>query len=91
MVDATKVEDLLTKLSNLHAATFEDKVDPALKTPALTVTASFGENKGENRTETISIARSGASTVASRADEPGAMTIENAAFDEAMKALDALK
>jgi hypothetical protein len=91
MVDATKVEDLLTKLSNLHAATFEDKVDPALKTPALTVTASFGENKGENRTETISIARSGASTVASRADEPGAVTIENAAFDEAMKALDALK
>jgi hypothetical protein len=90
-VDAAKVEDLLTKLSNLRAASFEDKVDPALKMPTLTVTARFGENKGENRTETARIAQSGTSVVASRPDEPGAMKLESANLTDVTKALDALK
>jgi hypothetical protein len=90
-VDTAKVEDLLTKISNLRASSFDDRVDPALKMPALSVTASFGENKDENRSETVSIARAGSSVVASRTDEPGSVRIEGATFDEVMKALDALK
>ncbi len=89
--DATKVEDLLTKLSNLRVASFEDRADPALKAPALTVTVQFGENKGENRSETVTIARSGASVVASRPDEPGALKLAGAGLDDVMKALDALR
>ena len=91
VIDSAKVEDLLTKMSNLRIATFETRVDPALKTPALSATAQFGENKGENRTETVTIARSGSSVVASRPDEPGAFTLEGNGFDEVMKALDSLK
>ena len=91
-VDTAKVEDLLTKLANLRIQSFEDRVDPALRTPALTVTAQFGQSKGENRTETVTLARSGTSTVASRPDEPGAFKVEGAtALDDLTKALDALK
>jgi len=90
-VDAMKVEDLLTKLSNLRAASFEEKVDAALKTPTITVSARFGENKGENRLETAKIAQSGGSVFATRADEPGAMKLESASFDDLTKSLDALK
>lgn len=89
--DALKVEDVLTKLSNLRVATFEQRVDPALRAPALTVTAQFGQSKDEKRTETVTLAKSGASVVASRGDEPGAMTLEGMGFDEVMKALDSLK
>ena len=91
MVDSAKVEDLLTKLSSLRAASFEDKVDPALKMPALTVTAQFGENKGENRTESAMVTQSGASVVANRPDEPGAMKLESMNLDDVMKAIDAVK
>jgi hypothetical protein len=91
-VDSAKVEDLLTKRSNLRAETFEDRVDPALKMPALAATINFGESKGENRMETVTVARSGASIVASRPDEPGAFKLEGTMpFDDVMKALDALK
>lgn len=91
-VDAAKVEDLLTKISNLRAQTFEDRVDPALKLPALTIATQFGESKGENRMETVTLARSGASIVASRPDEPGAMKVDGTmTFDDVMKSLDALK
>jgi hypothetical protein len=90
-VDTTKVEDLLTKISNLRIQSFEQRADPALKTPALTVTAQFGQSKGENRTETVTLARSGATTVASRPDEPGTLKIEGNGLDEVMKALDSPK
>jgi hypothetical protein len=90
-VDTTKVEGLLTGLSNLRAQSFDDRQDPALKMPALTVAVQFGENKDENRSESVTLARSGASTIASRADEPGTMTLEGTGLDEVMKALDSLR
>ncbi len=90
-VDTAKVEDLLTKLSNLRAAMFTDRPDPSLRTPALSVTARFGQNKDEVRMETVSLARAGSMVVASRPDEPGGMNIEGAGFDEIMKALDTLQ
>lgn len=90
-VEAGKVEDLLTKLSNLRAQTFEERASAALQMPALTVTAQFGQNKDENRTETVALARAGDTTVASRPDEAGGVTIEGPGLDEVMKALDALR
>ena len=66
-VDAAKVDELLTKVTGLRAASFEDKPHPSLKTPALVVTVAFGENKQE----TVTFGRSGTDVIASRSDEPG--------------------
>jgi hypothetical protein len=41
--------------------------------------------------ETVTFARSGSDVFASRADEPGAARVEPTAFDDAVKALDAVK
>ncbi len=90
-IDAVKVNDLLTRLSNIRAQSFEDATDSALKTPALVVTAQFGENKDENRSETVTLARSGESLVGSRPDEPGTLKIEGTPLDDILKAVDALK
>ena len=90
-LDAAKVEDMLTKLSGLRAASFDASTSAALKTPVLTVQASFGENKDENRMETVTLARAGADVVASRPDEPGTAKLEGPGFDDLMKAVDSLK
>jgi hypothetical protein len=55
--------------------------------PALTVVIRFDEN----RTETVTLARSDNEVYASRMDEPGSARVDAAAFDEALKAADALK
>jgi len=86
-VDAMKVDDLLSKLDGLRAGAFQSAAEPALKNPALSVTAQFDSNK----TETVVFARSGAMVVAGRTDEPGSATVETMAFDELMKGIDALK
>jgi hypothetical protein len=86
-VDTAKVEALLTALTNLRAESFEAAAPPSLKTPTLTADVRFDERK----TETVTFSRTGADAFAARADEPGAAKIENGMFDEAIKALDALK
>jgi len=86
-VDVMKVEDALNKVSGLRAASFEDKADGSLKTPALVVTFKFGENK----TETVTFGKSGSDAFASRSDEPGAAKLDAMGLDEAMKTLDAVK
>jgi hypothetical protein len=91
VVDSAKVEDLLTKLSNLRIATFEARQEPALRSPALTVTATFGQNKDENRTETVTLARAGDAVVAGRPDEPGTLRLDGSGLDEILKTLDGLK
>ena len=70
----------------MRADKFQAQADAALKTPALTVTAQF-----DNKTETVTFARSGADVVASRTGEPGSATVDAMAFDELMKAIDAVK
>jgi hypothetical protein len=91
VVDTTKVEDLVNKLSSLRAQSFANGADPALKTPVVIVTANFGENKDENLTETVTLARAGQAAVASRPDEPGTLKLEGMGLDDIVKALDALK
>lgn len=85
--DTAKVEDLLTKVSALRAGAFEAGTNPALKTPELTVVVRYDETK----TEQVAFARAGNEVVANRPDEPGNATVDAMSFDEALKALDALK
>jgi hypothetical protein len=86
-VDAMKADDLLTKVTGLRAASFEDKPHPSLKSPALVVSVTYGENKQE----TVTFARSGTDVFASRSDEPGTAKVEGSGLDDVMKAIDAVK
>jgi hypothetical protein len=86
-VDSAKADDLLTKATGLRAASFDDKPNASLKTPALVVTVTFGENKQE----TVTFARSGTDIFASRSDEPGTAKLEGTGLDDVMKAIDAVK
>jgi hypothetical protein len=87
-VDSAKAEDLLTKVSGLRAESFETSAPAALKSPALTVMVRFDDSK---KMEQVAFARMGSDVFASRADEPGAAKVLAASFDEAMKAIDAMK
>jgi hypothetical protein len=86
-VDTAKVEDVLTKLSNLRANSFEAAAAPSLKTPVAAVTVRFDESKMES----VTFGRSGNDVFAARSDEPGAAKVDTSSFDEAIKAVDALK
>ena len=86
-VDTTKVEDMLTKLSNIRAQLFQDRLDPVLKMPTLIVTLKLDNNT----METVTFARNGNAVLANRADEPGSATVEVMAFNDAMSAIDAVK
>jgi len=86
-VDAAKVEDMLTKLSNIRALLFQDRVDPVLKTPTLVATLKLDNNM----MEAVTFARSGNAVLASREGEPGSATVEVMAFNDAMSAIDAVK
>ena len=86
-IDTADVVDLLTKLSNVRAQSFEATVPASLEMPAVTVTIRFDSDK----TETVAFGRSATDVFASRSDEPGAARVDAMAFDEAVKAVDALK
>ena len=86
-MDTAKVEDMLTKLSNIRAQLFQDRVDPVLKMPTLVATLKLDNNT----TETVTFARNGNAVLANRADEPGSATVEVMAFNDTMTAIDALK
>ena len=86
-VDTAKVEEMLTKLSSVRAQLFQDRVDPALKTPTLVATVKMDGGK----TETVTFARQGNAVLANRAGEPGSATVEVMPFNDAMAAIDALK
>src|SRR6185369_4944476 len=86
-VDSAKVEDMLTKLSNIRALLFQDRVDPALKMPTLVATLKLDNNT----TETVTFARNGNAVLASREGEPGSATVEVMLFNDTMTAIDAVK
>ena len=86
-VDTAKVEDALTRFSNLQAQAFQPAAHASLTAPVLTAIVRFDENK----TETVSFGRAGNDVFAGRADEPGAARVDANAFDEALKAVDAMK
>ena len=88
-VDATKFEAILTKFSNLRAQSFVDAKTPnGLGSPVITIKAVFDEL---HRNEQASFGKVGSDVFAGRPDEPGAMKLTATEFDDAVKAVDALK
>jgi Domain of unknown function (DUF4340) len=88
-VDAGKMETLLSGLSNLRAQSFADpKAKTGLDAPAVTISARFDETNKQDR---AAFGRVGTDVFASRGDEASAARLDGAAFDEALKALDAVK
>jgi hypothetical protein len=88
-VDAAKLETLLTKISNLRAQSWVDaKAKTGLDAPVLVVTIKFDEGKRE---EKVAFGKVGADVYASAAGQPGAAKVDATEFDEAIKALDAVK
>jgi Domain of unknown function (DUF4340) len=83
--EAAKMDDLLTKLTNLRAESFVAAV-PAGATPMLKVTAQFDESKKEE----ASLGRVGDEAFGTRADEAGAMKMAVPLVEDALKALDAV-
>ena len=86
-IETARIEEALTKLSSLRADAFQAMVHPSVKAPVITATVRFDEN----RTETVTFARAGTEVYASRMDEPGSARVDATAFDDALKAVDALK
>lgn len=86
-VDTAKVDDLLTRLSGLRAQSFNAVKHASLNAAFMTATIRFDNDK----TETIAFGRAGTDVFAARPDEPGSAAVDPATFDEAMKAMDALK
>ncbi len=88
-VDATKMDTLLTKLSNLRSQSWADAAaKTGLDKPLLTVSAKYDDGKKQ---EKVSFAKPASDVYASRAGEPGAAKVDSTEFDDAIKALDALK
>jgi hypothetical protein len=90
-VDATAFDAFLTKLANLRAQSFVEtggKTKTGLNSPVMVVTVRFDDGKKE---EQVTFGRAGADVYAVMAGQPGAAKIDATEFDEAVKALDAVK
>jgi hypothetical protein len=81
-----KMDDLLSKLSNMRAASFvESTAKTGLDKPALTVDAKFDDGK---KTEKVTFGQSGSDVFALRPGEPGAAKADETDFTEVNKAID---
>ena len=88
-VDQTKVESLLSAITGAQAtAAGTDAAKPALAKPELTVAIKNDDGKKEDR---VTLARSGKTAFASRASEPGPVTLDVSTVDSIVKALEELK
>jgi hypothetical protein len=88
-VDASAVDSLLSSLSGLSVAGWVDaKAKTGAEAPVATVAAKYEDGKKEER---VVFGKVGAEMFAMRPGEPGAAKVDAAKFDEAMKALEAIK
>ena len=87
-VDKEKIDSLLSRLSNMRAASF---VDASAKTgvnmPAMTVVAKFDDGKKEER---VTFGKVDSDVYAAHPGEPGAAKVDAMDFTEANKTLDEL-
>lgn len=86
-VEESKILDVLSRISNLRAQSFVDVV-PAGTSQVAAVVTRYGDGKKEDR---VTFFLSGAEVYATRPGEPGAASVLKADYDEAVKAVDALK
>jgi hypothetical protein len=90
-VDAAAFDTFLTKLSNQRAQSFVaagPKTKTGLESPAMVVVVRFDEGRKEER---VSFGRVGADVYAGISGQPGAAKVDTAEFEDALKALDAIK
>lgn len=88
-VDAEKMDQFLTKLTNLRMQSWAAGTDKTgLDKPVLTATARFDDGKKQ---EQVVFGKPGSDVFASRKGEPGAGKLDSVEFDDMMKAFDALK
>ncbi len=85
-VKAGLMEEAVTKLVGLRAATFVPSVPATGTTPVMKVSTQFDDNKKDD----VSFARAGADVFAVRPDETGAARLDVAAVEETLKAFDAV-
>ena len=85
-VDKDKIEGMLSRLSNMRAASFAaSDAKTGLDKPAMTVVAKFDDGKKEDR---VTFGKNGEDVYASRPGEPGAAKVDSADFTEVNKTLD---
>jgi len=85
-LDKDKIEGLLSKLSNMRAASFVDSTaKTGVDSPAMTVSVKFDDGKKEER---VRLGKVDNDAYAARQAEPGAAKIDTADFDAAVKAVD---
>ena len=88
-VDGSQIESLLSALTGLSVGGWADaKAKTGADAPVAVVTAKYEDGKKEER---VLFGKVGADMFAIRPGEPGAAKIDAARFDEAMKALEAVK
>jgi hypothetical protein len=88
-VGTPEMDGLLSALSGLSVAGYVDaKTKTGAESPAAVVTVKFDDGKKEER---VVFGKVGSDVFAIRAGEPGAAKLDAAKFDEALKALDAIK
>jgi Domain of unknown function (DUF4340) len=88
-VETSGIDALLSALSGLSNDGYVDaKAKTGADSPVAVVTAKFEDGKKEER---VVFGKVGAEMFAVRAGEPGAAKVDAAKFDEAMKALEAIK
>jgi hypothetical protein len=86
--DATNMGNLLTAVESLRATSFlPSTAKTGLEKPSLAVSTKFEDGKKEER---VAFARSGADAYAALPGQPGAAVISQSAYDEMIKALDAV-
>jgi hypothetical protein len=87
--DMAKMDSMLSAFSNLRAQSFADKTaGTGVDAPALTMVVRYDEGKKEDR---VTFGVRGDNVHAARSGEPGAMKVEKADYEGAVKALNELK
>ena len=88
-VEASAMDGLLSAFSGLSVDGYVGaEVKTGAEAPIAVVTAKFDDGK---KTERVVFGKVGSDVFAMRAGEPGAAKVDAAKFDEALKALDAIK
>lgn len=85
-VDATKMDDLLSRLSSLRAQSFNPTTNAAGSAPSTMVAVSYDSGTFER----VRLIGGDGQAFAVREGEPGVAVLDATAYDDAMKALDAI-
>ena len=88
-VDRSAMDDLLAKLSNLRAESFEpSRNGTGLDAPAAAITVTFNDEADQER---VVVGRTGDDVFAVSGDEPGAARLNTRSWEDALAALAALR